>query len=100
MAACDALKIGIPHLLSSTMATSETTLKDVMLIAGRREQEGRRAGQKSLKAAVVILRRTGSRSPKRPRSAQLIGAAELDPTGGPRSTSQRACQRNSPIYVG
>ena len=43
-AAAGPIKIGILHSLSGTMAISETTLKDVMLmLIDDAEQEGRRA---------------------------------------------------------
>jgi len=44
-AAEDAIKIGVLHSLSGTMAISEVSLRDVVLMAVERDQrEGRRAG--------------------------------------------------------
>jgi urea transport system substrate-binding protein len=53
MSAQGTIKIGVLHSLSGTMAISETTLKDTVLMLDRRaEQEGRAARQK-LEAVVV-----------------------------------------------
>jgi hypothetical protein len=65
----DTIKVGVLHSLSGTMAISETTLKDTMLMPDRRaEQEGRRARQASSKPWSSTRPRTGRCSPKRPAS--------------------------------
>ena len=65
----DTIKVGILHSLSGTMAISETTLKDVMLMlideqnkkGGRARQEARSGGGRSgLELAAV--RRKGART--------------------------------------
>jgi urea transport system substrate-binding protein len=55
----DTIKVGILHSLSGTMAISETTLKDVMLML---------IDEQNKKPWSSTRPRTGRCSPKRPRS--------------------------------
>ena len=49
--AADTIKVGILHSLSGTMAISETTLKDTMLMLI--EEAGARGGRPGIQLAVV-----------------------------------------------
>lgn len=61
----DTIKVGVLHSLSGTMAISETTLKDVMLMLV--EEQNKKGGLlgKKLEAVVVDPRPTGRCSPRR-----------------------------------
>jgi urea transport system substrate-binding protein len=62
------IKVGILHSLSGTMAISETTLKDtVLMMIEDQNKKGGLLGKK-LEAVVVDPARTGRCLPKRPRS--------------------------------
>jgi urea transport system substrate-binding protein len=62
------IKVGVLHSLSGTMAISETTLKDVMLMLI--EEQNKKGGLlgKSSKRSSSILHRTGHCSLKKPAS--------------------------------
>ena len=61
----DTIKVGVLHSLSGTMAISETTLKDtVLMLIAEQNAKGGLLG-KQLEAVVVDPRRTGRCSPKR-----------------------------------
>ena len=63
--AADTIKVGILHSLSGTMAISETTLKDVMLmLIDEQNKKGGLLGKK-LEAVVVDPPPTGRCSPRR-----------------------------------
>ena len=64
----DTIKVGILHSLSGTMAISETTLKDVVLMLI--DQQNKKGGVlgKKLEAVVVDPPRTGRCLRKRPAS--------------------------------
>ncbi len=64
--AAETIKVGILHSLSGTMAISETTLKDVMLMLI--EEQNKKGGVlgKKLEPVVVDPASTGRCSPKRP----------------------------------
>ena len=63
--AADTIKVGILHSLSGTMAISETTLKDVMLmLIDEQNKKGGLLGKK-LEPSSSIRPRTGRCSPKR-----------------------------------
>ena len=64
----DTIKIGILHSLSGTMAISETTLKDVMLMLIDEQNKNGGVLGKKLEAVVVDQPRTGRCSRKRPAS--------------------------------
>ena len=61
----DTIKVGILHSLSGTMAISETTLKDVMLMLI--DEQNKKGGclERSSKRSWWTLRRTGPCSPRR-----------------------------------
>jgi urea transport system substrate-binding protein len=62
------IKVGILHSLSGTMAISETTLKDVMLMLI--EEQNKKGGVlgKKLEPSSSTRPRTGRSSPRRPAS--------------------------------
>jgi urea transport system substrate-binding protein len=61
----ETIKVGVLHSLSGTMAISETTLKDVMLmLIDEQNKKGGLLGKK-LEAVVVDPPRTGRSSPRR-----------------------------------
>ena len=69
LAADDTIKIGILHSLSGTMAISETTLKDVMLmLIDEQNQKGGVLRRKNSRRSWSIPLRTGRCSRRRPRS--------------------------------
>ena len=80
----DTVKLGILHSLSGTMAISETTLKDVMLmLIDEAEQEGRRARPEARsrggrpRVQLAALRREGPRADLEGRRRGLLRLLDL-----------------------
>jgi hypothetical protein len=92
VAADDTIKVGILHSLSGTMAISETTLKDAMLmLIDEQNKKGGLLGKK-LEAVVVdpgfrlaAVCRKGARADRRTRSRPCSVA-------GPRCRASRSCR--------
>ena len=91
-AAQETIKVGILHSLSGTMAISETTLKDVMLmLIDEQNKKGGLLGKK-LEAVVVDPARTGRCSPRRPASSSPRTRSRPCSAAGPRCRASRSCR--------
>ena len=96
-AADDTIKVGILHSLSGTMAISETTLKDVMLMLI--DEQNKKGGLLGKKLEAVVVDPASDWPLFAEKARELIARTRSRPcsAAGPRSAASRCCRcsRNS-----
>ena len=91
-ARADTIKIGIMHSLSGTMAISETTLKDVMLmLIDEQNKRGGLLGQK-LEPVVVDPASNWPLFAEKARELISVDHARRCSAAGPRCRASRCCR--------
>jgi hypothetical protein len=86
-----AIRIGVLHFLSGTMAISETALKDVRLMLVEEQIKIRGVLGRRIEPVVVDPPRTGRCSPSARASSSASSASPPCSAAGPRSAAGRCC---------